>query len=115
MKTTKNYLEQTSKHLFKFESLNNKGSYFMKVIVNENTFNVLKFDEELNLISNKEYNISDYEKTSSTGKTYVATELKNLKLFYKGYYGGFYKISSIKHFKSIKEKISDNIHDKVVI
>ena len=107
MKTTKNYLEQTSKHLFKFESENGKKSYFQKVIVNDetDTFNVLKFDEELNLISNKEYKISDWERTSPKGKTYIPTELKNWILFYKGCWGEFYKVKSIKHFKAIREVI----------
>jgi hypothetical protein len=109
MKTTKNYLEQTSKHLFKFEpQISNGKPHFMKVIVNDenDTFNVLKFDEELNLISNKEYSISDWERTSPKGKSYVPTELKNWVLFYKDW-GNINKISTIKHFKAIRERINE--------
>lgn len=108
MKTTKKYLEKTSDHLFKFDSQNERENFYMKVILNEDdTFSVLKFDEELNLISNKNVDISRWEATSPAGKSYVPTELKNFVLFYKGYYGNFYKVSSVKHFKSIREKIND--------
>jgi len=112
---TRSYLEKTSNHLFKFESQHGNDSYLMKVIVNEDTFNILKFDmDDLNLISNRESKISDYERTSSKGKSYVPTELKNRRLFYKGCYGDIYKISSIKHFKAIREKINGCVNqDKI--
>lgn len=105
MKTTRNYLEKTSQHLFKFQSQYDPNDYyFMKVIVNENTFNVLKFDKDLKLTSNKEYKISDWERTSPKGKIYVPTNLKNYVLFYRGW-SSKYTSTSVKHFKAIREKI----------
>ena len=105
MKTTKDYLNKTSKHLFKFSSdANYLDTYYMKVIVRGNSFYKLKFNEELELIETEKYNFE--ETVSSAGKTYVPTELKNWTLFYRDMFNG-YNISSIKHFKKIKGLINE--------
>lgn len=107
MKTTKDYLEKTSKHLFKFSSdATYLDNYYMKVIIRDNTFYRLKFNEDLELIESKKFNFK--ETVSSAGKTYVPTELKNWTLFYRDMYNG-YNISSIKHFKDIKKLINQEI------
>lgn len=107
MKTTRNYLTQTSKHLFKFE--NGDKVYFQKVVVKDNKYYVYKFDLELKLISVKENNIS--ETVSSAGKAYVPTYLKNGwgdGLFYRGDYNNT-KITTIKHFKAFREALETQV------
>ena len=108
MKTTKDYLGKTSKHLFKFSSdANYLDTYYMKIVVRDNnTFYKLKFNEDFELIERKKFNFK--ETVSSAGKTYVPTELKNWTLFYRDMYNG-YNISSIKHFTKIKEVINQEI------
>ena len=110
MKTLENYLKQTSKHLFKFESENN--TFYMKVIVNDNKFKILTFDENLNVTSDKEYSIDQYKSISPKGKEYIDTYLKNGLLFYRGYYPNYYKISTIKHFKKFKQKLNEYLSVK---
>lgn len=105
MKTTRNYLEKTSKHLFQFK--NEKETFYMKIYVKGDDYYVLKFDTDLNLKSSKKYKIT--ETVSPNGKTYVPTSLKNWTLFYKGYYPNFYKVTTIKHFKKFYEKFYDEV------
>ena len=103
---TKNYLNKTSKHLFQFTDTYNGGVTYMKVLVDndENKFKILKFNKDLDIISDKEYNIR--ETKSVKGKEYVDTELKNYKLFYKGC-SPYYKIKSVKHFKKFRKVLQE--------
>jgi hypothetical protein len=99
---TKNYLKNVAKHLFEL-SCNGEKTY-MKVIVKNDTYRIIKFDQDLNL---KDDNAFKFEETvSAKGKEYVLPELKNYRLFYKGYSPNFISYRTIKHFKSIKEKIT---------
>jgi len=107
MKTLENYLKNTGKHLFQFKGEKEEDTKYMKVLVDDKTFTVLKFDYERNIKSVKTYNIDDYKTISSKGKEYIDTYFKNGFLFYRGSSYNAYKISTIKHFKAFNTIIEE--------
>ena len=99
---TKNYLKNTAKHLFEI-SFENGDKQYMKLIVMDDKYKILKFDSELNLIKSDIRDI--IENVSINKKPYVAPYLRKSILFYAGYAPNKKTYKSIKHFKAIKEKI----------
>ena len=104
---TENYLKNVAKHLFEM-SCNGEKTY-MKVIVKDGSYSIIKFDQDLNLKDDKTFEFK--ETVSVKGKEYVLPELKNYKLFYKGYSPNFISYRTIKHFKSIRKKISEYVKE----
>ena len=73
---TNQYLNKVSQHLYKIENPNETTEY-QKVIIEGDNFKILRFSEELQVVSDKTYPISKYEAVSPKGKEYVPTILKN--------------------------------------
>lgn len=110
MKKINIYLEKVSKHLYKFDQ--NGKVFYQKVVINDDTFIVLKFNEEMELISEKSYSIDRFDSVSPNGKEYIPTELKNFHLFYKGSGYNPFVITTVPHFKKFREAMRNRDIEK---
>ena len=98
MKTTRNYLKNTSKHLFQYKSRDKV--YLTKITVNseKDEYTEFTFDSELNLISQETWPFSEYE--TPAGKKYVP-------IYIKEEFRGLDDLKAIKHFKVFRRKWED--------
>lgn len=104
MNTVKNYFEKTSQHLFKgFGKL-------QKIEINENGFTIYRFsDNDLSLLSKRDYTYDQVTSTGGSGKKYVSNYFKSM--LFPQLPDNHYK--SIPHFKLFKEKWEE-IHSVLV-
>ena len=100
---TLNYLKKTAKHLFICEDERDGSKFYMKVFVDEkeNTYTVLKLNEELEVEKSTIKKIPEDWVTSS-GKILPSIDIDFSYLLPVNYwYHHFYKTRSVKHFKKI--------------
>ena len=119
MKKLKEYLNKVSQHLYKIDQ--NGTNVYQKVIIeNDDKFTVLKFNEEMELISEKLYNMKSFYRESKRNlvgpgdiifREYIDSYLKNGLLFYKGS-GNSYKITTVPHFKKFRKALEDRNIEK---